>query len=164
MEYYSTIKKNVFNSVLKRWNLEPITQNEVGQKFRSVARSGLTLCDPMDCSTPGFPVHHQLPELTQVHVHWVSDAIQPSHPLPSPSPSVFKSFPASGSFPMSQFFASGGQSIGVSASASVLPMNIQDWFPLGLFSLFFLHSKGLWKVLSNATVQKHQFFSAQLSL
>ena len=69
VEYYSTIKKNVFNSVLKRWNLEPITQNEVGQKFRSVARSGLTLCDPMDCSTPGFPVHHQLPELTQVHVH-----------------------------------------------------------------------------------------------
>ena len=74
---------------------------------------------------------HQFPELTQTHVHWVSDAIQPSHPLSSPSPPAFKSFPASESFPASQFFASGGQSIGVSASTSVLPMNVQDWFPLG---------------------------------
>ena len=72
--------------------------------------------------------------------------------------------PASGSFPMSQFFASGGQSIGVSASASVLPMNIQDWFPLGLTGLISLQSKRLSRVFSNTTVQKHQFFSAQLSL
>ena len=86
-----------------------------------------TLCDPMDCSTPGFPIHHQLPELAETHVHRVGDAIQPSHPLLSPSP---QSFPASGSFQMSQFFASGGQSIRVSASASVLPINIQDWFPV----------------------------------
>ena len=75
---------------------------------------------------PGFPVHHQLPELTQTHVHQVGDAIQPSHPLSSPSPHAFNLFPASGSFPISQFLALGGQSIGVSASASVLPMNIQD--------------------------------------
>ena len=74
------------------------------------------------------------------------------------------SFPASGSFPMSQFFASGGQIIGASASASVLPMNIQGWFPLGLTSLLSLQSKGLSRVFSNITVQKHQFFSAQLSL
>ena len=88
-----------------------------------------TLCDPMHCSTPGFPVHHQLMELAQTHVHRVSDAIQPSHPKsPSPPPS----FPASGSFPMSQLFTSGGQSIRVSTSASALPMNIQDWFPIGL--------------------------------
>ena len=78
-----------------------------------------------------FPVHPQLPELTQTHVHWVGDAIQPSHPLSSPSPPAFNLFPASRSFQTSQFFATKGQSIGVSASASVLPMNIQDWFPLG---------------------------------
>ena len=93
-------------------------------KFSSVAQSCPTLCDPVDCSTPGFLVHHQLLELTQTPVHRVGDAIQPSHPLSSPSP--FQSFPESGSFPMSQFFTSGGQSIGVSASASVFPVNIQD--------------------------------------
>ncbi|CAN0527370.1 unnamed protein product [Rangifer tarandus platyrhynchus] len=80
--------------------------------------SCVQLCNPMDYSTPGFAVHHQLPVLAQTHVHRVSDAIQPSHPLSSPSPPTFQSFPASGSFQMSQFFASGGQSIGVSASVS----------------------------------------------
>ena len=74
--------------------------------------------------------------------------------------SCLQSLLASGSFPMSPFFASGGQSIGVSASASVLPMNIQDWFPLGLIGLIFLQSKGLSRVFSNTTVQKHQFFKA----
>ena len=78
--------------------------------------------------------------------------------------SCLQSFPASGSFPMSQFFTSGGQSIGVSASASVLPMNIQDWFPSGLTGLISLQSKGLSRVFSSTTVQKHQFFSTQLSL
>ena len=77
---------------------------------------------------------------------------------------LLQSFPASGSFQMSQFFTSGGQSIGVSASASVPPMNIQDWFPLGWTSWISLQSKGLSRVFSNTTVQKHQFFSAQLSL
>ena len=185
--------------------------------FSSVAQSCPILCDPMVCSTPGFPVHHQLPELTQIHVHQVSDAIQPSHPLsspslpafnlslefssihfshsvvsdslqphesqharppcPSPTPRVYsksgplsrwchptssssvvpfssrlQSFPASGSFPMSQFFASGAK---VSASASVLPMNIQDWFPLGLTGWISLLSKGLSRVFSTTTVQKH---------
>ena len=108
-------------------------------QFSSVTQLCLTLCDPMDCSMPGFPVYHQLPELTQTHVHWVSDAIQPSHPLSSASSPTFnhsqpvicffshlQSFPASESFPVSHFFASGGQTIGVSASASVFPMNIQD--------------------------------------
>ena len=97
----------------------------------SVAQFCLTLWDTMDCSTPGFPVHHQLPEFTQTNVHWVSDG----HPTLSssliPCSSRLQSFPASGSFPMSQFFASSDQSIGASASASVLLMNIQDWFPLG---------------------------------
>ena len=78
--------------------------------------------------------------------------------------SCLQSFPASGSFLMSQFFASGGQSIGASASASVLPMNIQDWFPLGWTGWTSLLSKGLSRVFSNITVQKYQFFSAQFSL
>ena len=81
-----------------------------------------------------------------------------------PFSSHLQSFPVSGSFQMSQFFASGGQSIGVLASASVLPMNIQDWFPLGWTGWISLQSKGLSRVFSNTTVQKHQFFSAQLSL
>ena len=76
--------------------------------------------------------------------------------------SSLQSFPVSGSFPMSQFFPSGGQNIGVSASSSVLPMNIQDWVPLGLISLIFLQSKELSRVFSNTTVQKHQFVSTQL--
>ena len=121
----------------------------------------LTFCDPMDCSTPGFPVHYQPPELAQTHVHQVGDAIQPSHSLSSPSPPTFNLSQHQGLFPMSQLFASGGQSIGVSASTSVLPMYIQDWFPLGWISL---QSKGLSRVFSNTTVQKHQFFGAQLSL
>ena len=84
------------------------------------------LYDPMDCSTPGFLVQNQLPELAQTHVHLVSDAIQPSHPLSFPSPPTFKSFPALGSFPVSQSFTSGGQSIGALASSSLLTMSIQD--------------------------------------
>ena len=118
-----------------------------GRKFVSglfslVAQSCPTLCDPVDCSMPDFPVNHQLPELTQTHVHWVSDAIQPSSSV-IPFSSQLQSFPESGSFQMSQFFASGGQSIGASASASVLPMNIQDWFPLGWTGWISLQSKGL---------------------
>ena len=85
----------------------------------------------MNGSTPGLPVHHQLLEFTQTHIHWVSDAIQPSHLLLSPSPPAPQSLPASESFPMSQLFAWGGQSIGVSALASVLPVNTQNWSPLG---------------------------------
>ena len=81
-----------------------------------------------------------------------------------PFSSCLQSFPASESFPVSQFFASGGQIIGVSASVSVLPMNIQDWFPLGLTGWISLQSKGLSRVFSNPTVQKHQFFGTQLSL
>ena len=81
------------------------------------------LCDPMNRSTPGLPVHHQLPEFTQTPVHRVGDAIQPSHPRSSPSPPSPQSLPAPESFPMSQLFTWDGQSTGVSASASVLPMN-----------------------------------------
>ena len=115
----------------------------------------------MDCSMPGFPVHHQLPELTQTHVHRVGDVIQQSHPLLSPSPLAFNLSQHRGLFPMSQF-ASGVHSIGV--SASVLPMNIQDWSPLGWTGWISLQSKGLLRVFSNTTVQKRQFFGIQLSL
>ena len=109
-------------------------------QFSSDAQSCLTLCDPMDCSMPGFLVHYQLPELTQIHVHRVSDAIQLSHPVVSVS-SHLQSFPASGSFPRSQLFTSGGQSIGVSTSTSVLSMNTQDWSPLGWTGWISLQSK-----------------------
>ena len=132
-------------------------------QFSSVAQSCPTLCDPMNCSTPGLPVHHQFLEFTQTHVHWVGDAIQPSHPLSSPSPPAPNPLPASGSFPMNQLLAWGGQSTRVSASASVLPMNTQDLSPLGWTVWISLQSKGLSRVFSNTTVQKHQVFSAQLS-
>ena len=92
----------------------------------SVAQLSPTLCHPMDCSTPGFPVHYQLLEPTQTHVRRVSDGSQPSHPLSSPFPPAFNLFQHQGLFIMSQFFTSGGQSFGVSASTSVLPMNTQD--------------------------------------
>ena len=128
-----------------------------------VTQSCSTLCNSMDCSMSGLPVHHQLLEFTQTHVHRVSDATQPSHLLSSPSTPAPNSSQASESFPMSQLFARGGQSIGVSASTSVLPMNIQDWFPLVLTGWISLQSKGLSRVFSNTTVQKHQFFCAQLS-
>ena len=100
----------------------------------SVAQSCPTLCNPMDCSRPGLSVLHHLLELAQIHVHWVGDAIQPSHSV-IPFSSCLQSFPASGSFLMSQFFASAGQSTGASASASVLPTTIGtnlllDWLDL----------------------------------
>ena len=124
----------------------------------SVAQSCPTLCDPMNRSMPGLPVHHQLLEFTQTHAHWVGDAI-----LCCPLLLLPQSLPASGSFPMSQLFTWGGQSIGVPASASLLPINTQDWSPLGWTSWISLQSKGLSRVFSNTKVQKHQFFSAQLS-
>ena len=132
-------------------------------QLSSVTELYPTLCDPMDCSMPGFSVHHQLPELTQTLVHWVGDAIQPSHPLSSISPPTFN-LPSIRVFSKSQFFTSGGQSIGVSASASVLPMNIQGWFPLGLTGEISLQSKRLSRVSSSTTVWKHQFFGAQPSI
>ena len=129
--------------------------------FSSVqSLSHVWLWDPMDCSMQGFPIHHRLPGLAQIHV----PSSQWCHPTISFSVIPFsfhlQSFPASGSFQMSQFFTSGGQSIGVSASASVLPMNIQDWFPLGWTGWISLQPKGLSRVFSNTTVQNHQFFSA----
>ena len=111
----------------------------------------------MDCSTPGFPGLSPTPGACSNSC----PSSQWCHPTISPSVvhffSCLQSFPAWGSFPTSQFFASGGQSIGASASASVLPMNIQDWFPLGLTGLISLQSKGLSRIFSNTTVQMFTF-------
>ena len=117
----------------------------VGGLLLSVSKSSRTLLDPMDCNMAGFPVLHYLPELAQTHVHWVGDAIQPSHPLWSPSPPAFNLSHYQGLFQwVGWLFPSGGQSTGASALVSVLPMNIQGWFPLGLTSLTSLLSKGLY--------------------
>ena len=109
------------------------------------------------CPSPTPGVYSNPCPLTQ----WCHPTISPSV---IPFSSCLQSFPVSGSFQMSQFFPSGGQSIGISASASVLPMNNQDWFPLGWTSWISLLSKGLSRVFSNTTVQKHQFFGVRLSL
>ena len=114
-------------------------------QISSVAQSCPTLCGPMNHSTPGLPVH-QLPESTQTHVHRVG-----------------KSLPASQSFSMSQLFAWGGQSTGASALASFLPKKSQGWSPSEWTGWISLQSKGLSRIFSNTTVQKHQFFGAQPS-
>jgi len=130
----------------------------------SVAQSCPTLCDPMDCSTPGFPC----PSPTSRACSNPCPLSWWCHPTISysvvPFSSCSQSSPASGAFPMGHFFPSGGQSIGASVSASVLPMNIQNWFPLGLTGLISLQSKGFSRVFSNTRVQKHPFFDTQLSL
>ena len=128
----------------------------------SVAQWCPTLCNPMDCSTPGFPVHHQLWELTQTHVHWVSDAIQPSHPLSSPSPPAFSLSQHQGLF---RWVSSSHH---MARGLEFQPQHqsfqwIFNWFPLGLTGWISLQSKGLSRVFSNTKVQKHQFFVAQLS-
>ena len=133
-------------------------------QFNSVTQSCTTPCDLMDFSMPGLlPVHQQLPELAQTHVHWVSDSIQPSHPLSFPLllPSIFSSMRV---FSNESILHPNGQSIEASTSAPVLPMNNQDWYPLGLTVLISLLSKGVSGVFFNPTVQKHQFFSTQFSL
>ena len=126
--------------------------------FSSVAQWCLTLCNPMDYSMPAFPVHHQLPELAQTHVHKAGDAVQPYHPLSSPSPPAFNLSQHQGLFQWVSSLHQVAKVLGVSASASHFPMSIQDWFPLGLTGLISLQSKGLSRVFSNITVQKHQFF------
>ena len=130
----------------------------------SVTQLCLTLCDPINCSMPGFPVLHNLLEFAQTHVHWSGDAIQPLHPPLSPSPPAFNLSEHQGLFQRgsSSDEASGGQSIRVSASASVLPMNIQDWLPLGLTGWVSLQSKGSSSLLqhhsSKASILQHSAF------
>ena len=130
-------------------------------QFSSVAQLCPTLCDELQharppCPSPTPRVHPN----SRPSSRWCHPAISSSV---VPFSSCPQSLPPSGSFPMNQIFAWGGQSIGVSASASVLPMNTQDWSPLGRTGWLSLQSKGLSRVSSNTTVQKHQFFSTQLS-
>ena len=132
-------------------------------QFSSVTQLCPTLCDPIGCNVPGFSVHHQLPEVTQTHLHWVSDAIQPSHPLSSPFPPAFNLSQHQGLFK----WVSSSHQVGkvLEFQFSISPSNdIQDWFPLGWTGWISLQSKGLSRFSSNTTVQKHQFFGAQLSL
>ena len=117
----------------------------------------------MDCSTPGLPVHQQLLEFTQIHGHSVGDAIQPSHPLSSPSPPSFNLSQHQGLFKYFILCIRWPKYWSFSFSI-ILPMNIQDWSPLGWTGLISLQSKGFSRALSNTTVQKHQFFGVQLSL
>ena len=127
----------------------------------------------MDYCMPGFPILYHLPELAQTHVHWDGDATQTSHPLSSLSPPAFKLYCLPGNslfnhFPSIRVFHELAlfirwPNIGASTAASVLPMNIQDWFPLGLTDLISLQSKGLSRVFSSTTIWKHQFSSTQPS-
>ena len=111
----------------------------------SVSKSCLTLYDPMDCSILGFPVLHYLPKFVPSHAHWVSETIQPSHPVLTSSPLALNLSQHQGLFQCSRLFTSGDQNIGASASASVLPMNIQGWFPLGLTGFNLLAVQGTLK-------------------
>ena len=131
-------------------------------QFSSVAQSRQTLCNPMNRSTPGLPVHHQLPEFTQTHAHWVSDAIQPFHPLsspssPAPNPSQHQS--------LFQWVNSSHEVAKVLEFQlqHFLPKKSQGWSPSEWTGWISLQSKGLSRVFSNTTVQKHQFFRTQPS-
>ena len=133
----------------------------ISVQFSLVTQSCPALCDPVNCSTPcPSPTPGVYPNPCPSN-WWCHPTISSSVVPFSSSP---PSFPASGSFQMSQLFAPGGQTIRVSASTSVLPMNTQDWFPLGWNIWISLQSKGLSRVFSNTTVQKHQFFGGQLFL
>ena len=158
----SQLQCNVGNSQEHlQWGVEG-GSSWVKWKKVKVTQSGVTLCSSLDCSTPGFPIHHQHRELAQTHVHWVSDAIQPSHPQSFPSPPAFN---LSRHQDLFQWVSSSHQ------VAKVLEFQHQSFqwtlrtnFPLGWTGWISLQSKGLSRVFSNKTVQKHQFFGAQLSL
>ena len=125
----------------------------------SVAKLCPTLCNPMDCSLPGFSVLHYLLKFAQTQSRWCHPTISSSA---APFSFCLQSFPASGSVPTNQLFASGGQSIG--ASASILPINIQGWFPLGLTCLFSLLAMGLSRVFSHNTIRKSCCWKVKVSL
>ena len=157
----SSVHYHDMNYVTGLWH---IGQEHKHNQFSSVTQLCLTLCDPNGlqharppCPSPTAGAYSNSCPLSQSCHPTISSSVIPFS-------SCLQSFPSSGSFPVSQFFTSGSQSTGVSASAWVLPMNIQDWFHLGLTGLISLQSKGLSKVFSNTTVQKHQSFGDQVSL
>ena len=151
-------------------NIRPLSPSHflLDLPFSSVAQLCLTLCDPMDCSTPGLPVHHQLPEFTQTHVHCVGDTIQPSHPLSTPSPPAFNLSQHQGLFQFSSLnqmtkvleFQLQHQSNDYSGLISFRIDLLISLLPKGLSRVL---SKELSRVFSNTTVQKHQFFGTQHS-
>ena len=146
------------------WYLKNQTKTmTVSQSVSSVTQSCLTLCKPMDCSTPGFPVHHQLSEFTQTRAHRVGDAIQPSHPLSSPSPPTFNLSQHQGLLKWVSSLYQVAKVLEFQLQHQSF-LNIQDWFPLGWTGWIPLQSKGPSRVFSNTMVQKHQLFGAQLSL
>ena len=141
---------------LKNWGQKKI-------QFSSVAQLCPTLCNPMDWSTPGLPVHHQLPESTQTHVHWVGDAIQPSHPLWFPSPPAFNPSQHQGLFQWVSSLHQEAKGLEFQFQHQSFQWIFRTDFLLGWTVWISLQSKGLWRAFSNTTVQKHQFFGAQLS-
>ena len=136
------------------WNTPKWDSSQIESQFSNSLQPHESQHTRPPCPSPSTGVHPN----ACVSSRWCHPAISSSV---VPFSSCLQSFPAKGFFLMSQFFASDGQSIGVSASASILPMNIQDWLPLGLTGLIFLQSNGLSRVFSNSTVQKHQFLGAQ---
>ena len=132
-------------------------------QFSSVTQSCPTLCYPMNCSMPGLPVHHQLLEFTQTHVHQVGDAIQPSHPLSSPSPPAPNPSHHQTLFQWVNSLHEVAKVLEFQALVSVLPKKSQGWSPSEWTGWISLQSKGLSWVFSNTTIQNHQFFSTQLS-
>ena len=136
---------------IKVYLLLPLISSQCIAQFSSVAQSCPTLCDPMNRSTLGLPIHQQLPEFTQTHVHRVSDAIQPSHPLSSPSPSAPNPSQHQSLFQWVNS-AWGSQSTGVSALALFLPKKSQGWSPSEWTGWISLQSKGISRVFSNTTV------------
>ena len=156
------MEETVSYGLYLRHGRDEISQTMCQVQFSSVAQSCPTLSDFMNRSTPGLPVHHHLPEFTQTcpSSRWCHLAILSSV---VPFSSYPQSLPASESFPMSQLFIWGGQSTGVSALASFLPKNTQDWFPLWWTGWISLQPKGHSRVFFNTTVQKHQFFGTRLS-
>ena len=150
---------HLIHSLIQVWNFSLLSPFLPSLLVVVQLLSCVPLCNTMDCSTPDFLVLHYLPEFAQTRFHWVGDAIQPSHSL-SPS-----SLPALNLSQHQDLFQWVGSLHHVaSASASVLPMNIQAWFPSRFIGLISLLSKGLWRVFSSTTVQKHQFFGTQISL
>ena len=156
--WFTTFKDLKTQKGLGQFNVQKSASKNLCLDLSVQLLSCFLLCDSVNGIMPDFLVIHYslFLDFAQTHVLWGGDAIQPFHRSFS---SWLQSFPATGSLQVRQLFASGGQRTG--ASASVLPMNIQDWFPLGLTCWISLQSKGLSRVFSNTTVQKHQFFSAQ---
>ena len=142
------------------WSLH-VSVSQFGCWCCSVAELCSTLCKPTDCSMPDFPVLHYLPEFAQTHVHWVNDAIQPSHPLSSPSPPAFNLSQHQGLFQWVSSLHQVAKVLEFQLQHPVLPMHIQSWFSSGWTDLISLQSKGLSRVFSNTTVQKYHFFSTQ---